>query len=169
MPGYIDKALTKFQHCPTTPQYSSHEYPRPNFGQKVQYASDPDISGKTTPKQTKHVQSIAGTFLYYSRAIDPTMIVALNEIASVQSEPTKITLKKCSQLMDYAATYPCAKLRYFSSDMILPVDSDAAYLVQQCAKSCIAGYFILSSYPHPPPMIPKPVPNSPILVDCKTL
>ena len=169
MPGYIDKALTKFQHCPITPQYSPHEFPRPKFGQKIQYASDPDISGKTTPKQSKHLQSIAGTFLYYSRAIDPTMIVALNEIASVQSKPTKTTLKKCSQLMDYAATYPYAKIRYFFSNMVLHVDSDSAYLVQQGAKSRIAVYFILSSYPPPPPMIPKPAPNDAILVECKTL
>ena len=169
MPDYIPKALTKFQYKPNVPQFSPHPYNRPNFGAKIQYPSPPDESRAATPKETKHVQSIAGTFLYYCRAIDPTMIVALNDIAAVQSKPTADTLKKCNRLMDYAATYPNAKLRYFASDMVLHVDSDAAYLVQSNARSRIAGYYILSTYPPPPPSIPQPAPNAPILVECKTL
>ena len=31
--------------------------------------------------------------------------------------------------MDYLATYPNAYIRYYASDMILNIDSDAAYLV----------------------------------------
>ena len=169
MPGYVHKALDKFQYEPKLPQYSPHEFVRPNYGHTIQFAKEPEKSPSTSPKQTKRVQAVAGTFLYYSRAIDPTMIVALNEIASVQSKPTYATIKKCERLMDYAATYPCAKLRYFATDMVLHVDSDATYLVQPNAKSRIAGYYILSTYPPPPPKIPTPAPNAPILVECKTL
>ena len=97
------------------------------------------------------------------------MIVALNDIGAVQSKPTKNTLKKCERLMNYAATYPNAKLRCFASDMILHVDSDAAYLVQDNARSRITRYYILSSYPQPVPTIPQPASNAPILVECKTL
>ena len=53
--------------------------------------------------------------------------------------------------------------------MVLYVDSDAAYFVQNNAQSRIAGYYILSTYPPPPPAIPQPAPNAPILVECKTL
>ena len=169
MPDYISKALEKFQYTPTIPQYSPHTYNRPNFGTKVQYAPNPDTTRAATPKETKHVQSVTGTFLYYCRAIDPMMIVALNDITAVQSKPTVTTLKKCERLMDYAATYPKAKLRFFSSDMVLHVDSDAVYLVQNNTRSRITGYYILSTYPPPPPAIPQPAPNAPILVECKTL
>jgi len=169
MPGYVEKALTKFQHKPQLPQYSPHAYTRPQYGKTVQYAKGPDTSPATTTKETKHVQSVTGTFLYYSRALDPTMIVALNDIASVQANPTQNTIDKCKRLMDYAATYPNAKLRYFASDMVLHIDSDAAYLVQDNARSRIAGHYILSSYPSPAPSIPAPAPNAPILVECKTL
>ena len=31
--------------------------------------------------------------------------------------------------MDYAATFPNTYVRYYASDMILNIDSDAAYLV----------------------------------------
>ena len=53
--------------------------------------------------------------------------------------------------------------------MILHVDSDAAYLVQDRACSRIAGHYILSSHPPPAPQIPNKIPNAPILVECKTL
>ena len=53
--------------------------------------------------------------------------------------------------------------------MILHVDSDAVYLILQGAKSHIAGYFFLSDNTPPPPMIPNPRLNGPILVECKLL
>ena len=53
--------------------------------------------------------------------------------------------------------------------MILHVDLDAAYLVQDSARSCIAGHYILSSHPPPAPQISIKQPNAPILLECKTL
>jgi len=97
------------------------------------------------------------------------MLVALNEIAAHQAAPTQFILAKCHRLLDYAATFPNVKIRYTTSDMILHVDSDAAYLVQDGARSRIAGHYILSSHPSPAPQIPKKTPNAPILVECKTL
>ena len=39
MPGYVVKALTKFQHqAPKKPQYAPHVWILPTYGQKVQYA-----------------------------------------------------------------------------------------------------------------------------------
>lgn len=38
IPGYVAKALTKFQHsAPKKPQYASHAWILPTYGQKVQY------------------------------------------------------------------------------------------------------------------------------------
>ncbi len=111
MPGYVTKALAKFQYTPSTLQYSPHECTRPAFGAKIQYATDPDTSQRVSPKETQRVQSIAGTFLYYSRAIDPTMIVALNEIASVQSKPTQKTIKNATDswiMLPLTPTSSCA-------------------------------------------------------------
>jgi hypothetical protein len=80
-------------------------------------------------------------FLYYSRAVDPTMLVALNEIASQQEAPTTTTVKKTDMLMDYAHTNPDATIRHHASDMCLHADSDAAYLVQPKACSRVGGHF----------------------------
>ncbi len=64
-----------------------------------------------------------------------------------QANPTQKTMKKTKHLLDFAATYPNKKICYHASDMILYVESDAAYLVLPNAKSCIGGYFYLSSKP----------------------
>ena len=42
MPGYIHKALHKFQHpTPKKPQYAPHKWTQPTYGAKVQYAAPP--------------------------------------------------------------------------------------------------------------------------------
>ena len=97
------------------------------------------------------------------------MLVALNELASEQATPTANTLRKTRKLLDYAATYPNAILRVHASDMILHVDSDAAYLVMPQARSRIAGYYYLSDDTTIFPKKKQPPPNAPILVGCKTL
>ena len=170
MPGYIDDLLKKLGYKRRKLQYAPHEYNIPVYGQKVQFVQDPDRTDKCDKKETTKVQSIVGSLLYYSRAIDSTMLPALNEVSISQSSPTKKVLEKCYRLLDYASTYPDTQIRYFASDMVLWAESDAAYLVLPNAKSRIAGYFYLSTFPNnKPPAIPIPQPNGPLLIICKTL
>jgi len=75
------------------------------------------------------VQSIVGSSLYYARAVDSTLLPALNGIRTAQSRATQATLIHCNVLLDFVATYPNAKVRFYASDMQLHVDSDAANLV----------------------------------------
>ena len=170
MPGYIDNLLRKFP-LPSLkqPQYAPYKWTTPKFGMKRQYAKEIKNSPLLSASDKRTVQQIVGSLLYYSRAVDPTMLVALNDIASQQATPTNDTLQQCSMLLDYARTYKNATLRFRRSDMILHVDSDAAYLVQPNARSRIAGYYHLSSIPPLPPITPKPSLNGPILVECKTI
>ena len=95
------------------------------------------------------------------------MLPALNQISTQQAKPTHQTNDDAAMLLDFAATYPNAKVCYHASDMIIHVDTDAAYLVMPNAKSRIAGYFYLSSKPKSPG---DPVPlNGAILVECTTI
>ena len=87
-----------------------------------------------------------GTFLYYGRAVDSTMLTALSAIASAQAEPTEETMTRCKQFLDYAATHQDAILTYKASDMVLVVHSDASYLSEPKARSRAGGHFFLSSY-----------------------
>ena len=68
--------------------------------------------------------------------------------------------------MDYLNTYPNASIRYHASDMILHIDSDAAYLVAPKSRSRVAGFYYLSNHPTPQHQANL---NGSILVECKTL
>ena len=168
MNGYARKSLKRLQHQPKVfPQFSPHRCAPIQYGQRQQQAATKqDDTPFLTKKDTTHIQSTAGTFLYYARAIDSTILPALNEISGSQSQPTAYTQEETQQLMDYLHTHPNAFVRYYASDMILHVDSDAAYLVLPKARSRIAGYYYLSSHPN----ITKHAKlNGAILVECKTL
>ena len=96
MPGYIDRVLHRFQHPkPPKPQYAPHTWTAPVYGQSTQYAREPDQSPPLDSIGIKYVQSVVGSLLYYSRAVDPTMLPALNEIATFQANPTENTKNKC--------------------------------------------------------------------------
>ena len=166
MPKYIENILLKAQHNPLTPTYTPYKWTPPQYGQRIQHTKPEDTSPLLDKKGKKYVQSILGSLLYYARAVDPTMLVALNELSAEQANPTQNTLPKITQLLNYAATYPNAILRFHASDMILHADSDAAYLVMPKARSRIAGYFYMSDHPN---IIFPPKLNAPVLVECKTL
>jgi hypothetical protein len=112
----------------------------------MQYAPS-DSSPLLDKKGTLRVQSISGIFLYYARAVDPTIFPALNKISNSQDSPTEVTAAACDQLLDYLYSHPDATIRYYASDMILYVVSDAAYLVLPKARSHCAGIYYLSSFP----------------------
>ena len=135
----------------------------------MQYAKQPDQTPVLNDKQKKFIQSIVGSLLYYARAVDPTMLVALNELSSQQANPHETTLAHTYKLLAYAATHPNAILRFHASDMVLHVDSDAAYLVLPEAKSRIAGHFYLSDHPNKLELNQPATPNAPILTECRTL
>jgi hypothetical protein len=170
IPNYIHKVLLKYQHPPPNrPTYAPHTYNEPVYGQRHQMAPDPDDSSYLSPKGIKEIQGIIGSLLYYARAVDPTMLTTLNELSSEQAKPTANTRKKVNMLLDYAHTYPNSALRYRASDMILIVESDAAYLVLPNAKSRIAGYFYLSEDTRSNDTITQPKRNGPLHIVCKTL
>ena len=95
MPEYIPKALTRLNHpAPKKPQYAPHRWTTPAYGQQLQMAPDPESSELLDKKVIKFIQTVVGIFLYYARALDPTMLCALNEISRIQARPTKDMLAK---------------------------------------------------------------------------
>ena len=169
MPGYVTKAITRLNHVPgKIPQFSPHAHVPFQYLAKGAQQLTPthDSSPLLSPKDRRHIQSIVGSLLYYGRCIDYTILPALNDIAREQAKPTERTLEKAKRVLDYVATYPEAYIRYHASDMVLRIDSDAAYLVAPQAKSRIAGFYRLSNNGV---TNKKSTPNGGILVECKTL
>jgi hypothetical protein len=65
----------------------------------------------------------------------------------MQTEATENTMKRCKQFLDYMWTHSDASIRYYASDMVLNVHSDASYLSVKNARSRAAGWFFLGSVP----------------------
>ena len=145
MVNYVMKQMTKYGHvAPAKPQHCPYS-PNPiKYGKDNQTPSPIDESPLLNKTGKKRVQQIVGSFLYYARAVDPTILMALS---SQQSAPTENTMKRVNQFLDYMWTHPDAIIRYRASDMILNVHSDASYLSAPKARSRAGGYFFLGSIP----------------------
>ena len=76
-----------------------------------------------------------------------TILHALTLIAAESSKPPERTMERVEQLLDYMHTYPNAVVRYYASDMILNVHSDASYLSVGGGRSRAGGYSFLGSLP----------------------
>jgi hypothetical protein len=107
----------------------------------------PDGSPPATAAETLRIQEIVGSILYYARAVDMTVLMALSTIASKQAVATKQTISNTEQLLDFLATHPEATMRFSASDMILNIHSDASYLSARGAKSRASGHFFLGWQP----------------------
>jgi hypothetical protein len=99
---------------------------------------------------------MTGTLLVYTRAIDCTMLIALDKIASNQSKGTQATAQSLTQPIKYIAAHPHATVLYTTSDMYLHIHSDASYLSEAKARSRAGCTFFLSSRPPEPSKTPNP-------------
>ena len=118
MPGYTMKQLIRYTHeKPRRPQHCPYS-PNPiKYGAKTQEPLPIDDSPLLGKDNIKYIQQVVGSFLYYARAVDPTILMALSLIAADQAAPTENTMKRVKQFLDYMWTHPDAKIRYRASDM----------------------------------------------------
>ena len=162
MPGYVERALQRFQHTCAKPSDAPHKHNVPHYGAKVQMTTPDDTPLLSDPKQTSHIREVVGVLLYYARAIDNTMQVALGSIAACQAHATEMTMQECVDLLNYAATHPDAVIRYTSSDMCLWIHGDASYLSETEARSRAGAFFFLSNHPDKVPQHSMPTINGPV-------
>ncbi len=130
----------KPQHCPYTP------VPK-QYGAKAQALLLVDTPPKLSDKEIKEIQQIVGSILYYTQAIDITVLMVLSSTASKQTQGTRNTMAKAKQLMDYLATHPDATIWFRVPDMILNVHLDASYLSETKAHSRACGHFFMGWSP----------------------
>jgi hypothetical protein len=111
MSKYVMKQLTQYAHpAPLKPQYCPYS-PNPiSYGKDNQAPTPTNNSPLLDTTGKKHVQQIIGSFLYYACAVDPTILMALSDIATQQSAPTVNTKKRVDHFFDYMWTHPDAKV-----------------------------------------------------------
>ena len=114
--------------------------------QLIREPSDEDLQ-LVSEEQKTYIQAVVGVFLFYSRAVDPTMLTTINKISSDQSHPTQTTMRAVERFLGYAKRYPNSHIRISESNMQMQVQSDASYLSESNARSRAGGvlYFGLRS------------------------
>jgi hypothetical protein len=146
IPGYIKEALHKLQHpTPTRPENAPRTWIPPVYGAKTQYIEVNQDIPLIPQKDVTRIQQLAGTLLYYARALDPRLILPVNVLASEQTQATAATAYKVIKLLKYYAPHPEAKFRYHASDMILHIHNDALYLSEREAKGRSGGFCYMAS------------------------
>ena len=148
MKGYVQQALMELEHVSKSRhQNAPSPVVRPEYGARIQYATDDDTP-KLDDSKIKFLQRVVGKFLYYARAIDTTMAHAINDIGAAVANGTEATEQAVRHFLDYAFSNPDGEIIFRASDMILQVDTDAAYLVAPKARSRAAGYHFLGNKEH---------------------
>jgi hypothetical protein len=154
MPDYVRNALHMFQHrMPQQKFHSPSKYTSPQYGVNIQLTKAIDTSPGLTPDQTTRIQKVTRKLLYYTRAIDGTMLHTLNDLATQITTRNQTTVEAIEHFLNYCATHPDAELIYRASDMVLMNNSNAAYLVAPEAKSCAGGHTYLGNRPDNPNQI----------------
>jgi hypothetical protein len=143
IPGYVKKAMQRFQRTHLKGADSPIIYVPPNYSKHQQEAPLEEPSIPLTAAETLELQAIVGVFLFYSRAVDPTMLTAINKIASRQSKPTSLIKKEVERFLQYANKWPDATMRIRASNMKLVCHSDGSYLSESEARSRAGGILFL--------------------------
>ena len=142
MPGYIEKALIRFGVTEGKGAKSPATYIPPEYGKAVQYEKIQADTPISAAEKTR-LQEIVGVLLYYARAVDPTMLCAVNKLASKQANPNKESIADSMRLLQYAKAHPEATIRYRPSSMQLMCHSDASYLSEAQSRSRAGGILFL--------------------------
>ena len=143
IPGYVKKAMQRFQRLGLKGADSPIIYVPPNYSKHQQEAPLDEPSTPLTPAEIKELQEIVGVFLFYARAVDPTMLTAINKIASRQAKPTSLIKKEVERFLQYANKWPDATMRIHASNMKLVCHSDGSYLSESEARSRAGGILFL--------------------------
>ena len=145
MPDYCAKGVARFRK-PDRPYSPKHA---PGISDPRIYGRQPGIQVDESPLldavQKNRVSSIIGYFLWYGRCVDPTMLVALGQLASQQSQATTLTEHKIDEFLDYCETWPNATVVTVASDMILRVVSDCSDASEPGYASRAGGLFYLTN------------------------
>jgi hypothetical protein len=146
MPEYVRKGIARFRDdsIPFQRRDSPALHTPIQYGKQTPHLDDD--SPPLPPPRAKRIQCIVGYFLYYARAIDSTMLVALARIATEQALPTEKTEQSAEHFLDYANTWPNATIVFRASDMQLVIVSDAAYLSERGSGSRAGGIHFCGNF-----------------------
>jgi hypothetical protein len=162
MPGYIQRLLQRVRPNGVKGASTSAQYTPPNYANPGAQKVTIDASPLASESDKKILQSMIGTLLYYCRAVDPSICTAVHQLGSVQANPTETDMANMERLLRYVSTHQNNGIRYYASEMVLQLMSDASYQSSPKARS-VCGY---DSYLGSPNAINRPISCGSWMINC---
>jgi len=135
--GYVEEMMMDLEYEPSKWQTDSPgTYVPPKFGYNEQQEAILD-SPPISAAEAKWMQKVLGKCLYYGRAVDITILLSCNKIATNGFNEDSLAATK--RMLDYLASHPTATVVYKRSDMILKGVSDASFDSETNSRSRYAG------------------------------
>ena len=127
MPNYIKQALHKFKHALSPKSEDApHKLNQLVYAAKQKLADAKDDSPVLPLLDITYIQTVVGTLFYYFIAVDNTILVALGDLASLQTKGTQKTLDALTQLLNYASTHPNATVCFQHRGISLHIHSEGS-------------------------------------------
>jgi hypothetical protein len=150
MPGYVAKALQRFRPNGVKGAASPSIYePVHQYGSHTPQQATTDTTARLTAAEVLELQQVVGVFLYYTRAVDLTMLTTVCELAATIPNATQLDRARMERFLEYAAAHPDHELVLAACDMILYTQSDAGHLSRVGARSVAGGLHYLSNINQP--------------------
>ena len=101
MPGYVEKLIKRFYPTAAPKGAASPAiYMPPSYGVKGPQPAAVDDSTPLQAHEILRLQEIIGSVLFYARAVDCTMLPAINHISSEQSKPTQRVMDMAIRVLE---------------------------------------------------------------------
>ena len=143
IPGYIRRALQIYQHrAPRKPQHSPHPWTKQQYGVNIQWTEEVDESAELNPGETKRVQQVLGTLLFYAQEVDSALLLAMGAIFTCMSLGTVKKMQAVDKFFDYCSTPAETTIQYRASNMVIQIHTDASYLSETEAGNQARGVFL---------------------------
>ena len=125
------------------------KYTPPVYGKETTDVETEAAPPEHLPEMKNFVQSVNGTYLFYGRIIDYSILEQTNTIGQSQGNPTADTVDQVNHLIGYMKEYPDTKLVVKGNDMQFRVMYDASFMTAHARKSKGGAVYYLSNITDP--------------------
>jgi hypothetical protein len=130
-------------------------YPDPSLHPSPSFPST--SSTPVSPTEKTWIQQVVGSLLFYARALDLSILTAVCQLSSHQSNPTQHDLSSAHRLLNYVSSHRNPQKTIHPSSMALWGCTDASYLSRPNSGSVAGCSVVLGD---PPPYFLNPPPES---------
>ncbi len=157
MPNYIPAMLSHLcpSGCGSASSPAIYTSPASHTDAPSPLLPSTTMSLAVSPAEKTWIQRVVGSLLFYARALDLSILTAVCQLSSYQSNPTQLDLTAAHRLLNYVSSHPNPHKIIHPSSMAQWACTDASFLSRPKSGSvagCSVGLGDPPHYPLNPPL-----------------